>query len=299
MSPFKNIAIVGASGGLGKILFERLVASEKFNIKVLRRLGSSATFPAGTDVVDVDFDSAKSIEDAFAGRDAVVSAVGAAALTSQKALIDAAIAAGVKRFIPSEFGSDLDNPNARKLPVFGYKVQVQDYLFEKAKASGITYTLLYCAAFLEWGLEQDFFLKVSNYEPEIINGGDNVFSVTSLASVGDGLVGILSHPQETQNRSVRIEDIKLSQNKILSLAKQLAPNKPWQIKHSNLDDLTAAADAALAAGDYSQKAITPYLWRASLDPTCGGNFEETDNELLSIKGKTDKDVLELLKPLLK
>jgi NmrA-like family len=40
----------------------------------------------------------------------VVSLVGAPALTSQKAYIDAAVASGVKRFIPSEFGCDTQAP---------------------------------------------------------------------------------------------------------------------------------------------------------------------------------------------
>jgi hypothetical protein len=44
------------------------------------------------------------------GIDAVVSLVGAAALTQQKGAIDAAVEAGVKRFIPSEFGCDTQAP---------------------------------------------------------------------------------------------------------------------------------------------------------------------------------------------
>jgi hypothetical protein len=39
-----------------------------------------------------------------------VSVVGSPALASQKDYIDAAVQAGVKRFIPSEFGSDTQAP---------------------------------------------------------------------------------------------------------------------------------------------------------------------------------------------
>ena len=39
-----------------------------------------------------------------------MSLVGAAALTQQKGAIDAAAEAGVKRFIPSEFGCDTQAP---------------------------------------------------------------------------------------------------------------------------------------------------------------------------------------------
>lgn len=46
----------------------------------------------------------------YTGIDAVVSLVGAPALTEQKPYIDAAVEAGVNRFIPSEFGCDTQAP---------------------------------------------------------------------------------------------------------------------------------------------------------------------------------------------
>lgn len=47
---------------------------------------------------------------------------------SQIALIDASIAAGVKRFKPSEFGTDLTNPQFIALPVCSYKAATQGVL---------------------------------------------------------------------------------------------------------------------------------------------------------------------------
>ena len=54
------------------------------------------------------------------GVDAVVSVLGAPALTTQKAFIDAAAEAGVKRFLPSEFGCDTQAPYLYILPVFAF-----------------------------------------------------------------------------------------------------------------------------------------------------------------------------------
>lgn len=55
-------------------------------------------------------------------------------------MIDAAVAAGVKRFIPSEFGSDTNNKSAQELvPVFQKKVEVKEYL-ESKTGSGLTWT---------------------------------------------------------------------------------------------------------------------------------------------------------------
>lgn len=66
-----------------------------------------------------DYSSHEDLVSAFKGQDAVVSTVGAPALGDQIKLINAAIEAGVKYFIPSEFGGNTLNEKTAKLAVFG------------------------------------------------------------------------------------------------------------------------------------------------------------------------------------
>ncbi|KND88110.1 hypothetical protein TOPH_07180 [Tolypocladium ophioglossoides CBS 100239] len=296
--PIKNVAVTGASGRLGSAVLERLVSSGKFNIKVLRRNGSKSTFALGTQVVDVDFESVDSLKAALAGQDAVVAPLGALALGIQKPLIDAAIAAGVQRFLPSEFGADLSNSNNRKLPVFAGKVEIADYLVEKAKDTPLTYTVVSNGAFLDWGLRNRFIIDISEYKPTIFDGGDAIFSTTTLASVGDAVVGILLHPEETKNRRVYIEDLKISQNQLLALARRVAPGKPWEPQQASLDAATKRSDERLTQGLFDGETFLPYIYRSMLDPASDGNFQKTDNALLGLKGKTEEDVVELLKQVL-
>ena len=299
MASIKNVAIAGAAGSLGSVVFKQLVNSGKYNVRVLRRLGSQSKYPPGTDVADVDFESVDSLKAALAGQDAVVATLATESIGAQKTLIDASIAAGVKRFLPSDFGSNLDNPKTRALPVYTQKVQIQDYLAEKAKTTGLTYTIVYNSAFLDWGLEKGFILNTSDGKPTIIDGGDLPFSATTLTTVGDAVVAVLAHPEETKNRAVYIEDIKVTQNQLLAIAKKLAPHKTWQPQHVKLDDMTAAADARLKQGLFDMQTFAPYLFRAVLDQEYGGNFTKTDNGLLGLKGKTEKDIAGILEPLLK
>ena len=80
--------------------------------------------------------------EAFEGQDAVVCALGAGGLADTPKIIDAAIAAGVKRFIPSEFGSNTLNPKSAKLvPVFGLKLEFIERL-KKAESKGMTWTAI-------------------------------------------------------------------------------------------------------------------------------------------------------------
>ncbi|KAF4122012.1 Nucleoside-diphosphate-sugar epimerase [Geosmithia morbida] len=294
-SPIKNVALAGAGGDVGSVVLEHLRASGKFNLLVLRRTGSGSTFPSDVKVADVDFSSVEALTAALEGQDALVSTVGTAGLAGQTLLVDAAAAAGVKRFLPSEFGSNLDNPNTRKLPVFAPKVAVQEHAIAKAKTSGLTYTFVYNGLFLDWGLQKQFLFRWADRKPTIIDGGDAVFSSTSLPSIADAVVGILTHPEETKNRAVYIEDIKLTQNKLLELAKRAFPAEPWEPQPAKLDDITAKADARLAQGLLDAETFGPYILRAIYGPVNGASYSKTDNELLGLKGWTEDQVLELFK----
>lgn len=84
------------------------------------------------------------------GADALVSAIGFGAIVLEEKLIDAAVDAGVKRFLPSEYGVDNTNPAARKLcPVFDSKGAIIEYL--KAKEdTGLTWTAVPTGLWLDW-----------------------------------------------------------------------------------------------------------------------------------------------------
>ncbi|KAK7985709.1 hypothetical protein PG996_005053 [Apiospora saccharicola] len=298
----KNVAIAGAGGNLGKIVTPTFVSSGKFNVRVLTRQGSStASLPEGVDVVEVDYSSPESLQSALAGQDAVISLITTTAAMTQLALIDAAIAAGVRRFVPSEFGSNLANPKTRANPVFKHKVVTEDYLVEKASTTDLTYTFFYNNAFLDWALRANFIVDFTRPNPQILDGGDKPFSATTMQSVADGLVGVMLHPEETKNRAVYIHDLVTSQNRLLELARQARPDRSWKPESVALDDLVAVAEKRMAQGNFGFETIGPFLKRAIADPECGGVFsdEQVDNELLGLKGKTDEFILELLKNHLK
>ena len=73
---------------------------------------------------------------------------------AQEALIKASTLAGVRRFIPSEFGSDTLNARVRSFPFFADKLRHQDILRRAAeKNSDFSYSLVNITGpFLDWGL---------------------------------------------------------------------------------------------------------------------------------------------------
>ena len=77
--------------------------------------------------------------------------VGSPGIAAQKLAVDAAIVAGVKRFIPSEFG--INTRRVRDQPIgkiVAGKIAIVDYLEEKAKEnSGFTWTGLTTGLFFD------------------------------------------------------------------------------------------------------------------------------------------------------
>lgn len=131
MTAIKRVALIGASGKIGPSILEAFLVNGNFDVTVLSRKSSGATFPSGVKIIktDVDYDSLRA---AFSGQDAVVSIVGGAQASNQKLYIDAAIAAGVKRFIPSDFGGwTPDAAILDKNKLFKSKVEIAEYLKEK------------------------------------------------------------------------------------------------------------------------------------------------------------------------
>ena len=134
-----------ATGHVGEYVLPAL--AQAFPVTILTRTGSSrASSPAvaAYKVVTADFDSVDSLRDAIrgTGADVVVSLVGQAGIEMQPKLIDAAVQAGVRRFLPSEFGGDTMKDTVKELPVFSSKVPTMDMLQKLATEGKIEWTAI-------------------------------------------------------------------------------------------------------------------------------------------------------------
>jgi nucleoside-diphosphate-sugar epimerase len=174
MSPFKNVLLIGASGLIGTAIQAELLAKKTSFFK-LGALTASNSAPnpkkdayweslakQGVQIVKVDFSDTAALVKAFTGSihpncsrfsnmlkvfligwDAVISALGLPMVKVQLNMIGAAAEAGVKRFLPSEYGFDLTIPSNRQEKVYAMKIAVADKLKEVSeKHPGFTYTLL-------------------------------------------------------------------------------------------------------------------------------------------------------------
>ena len=244
-------------------------------------------------IKEVDYSSASSIQPALEGVTVVVSTLGSLAVGDQNALIDAAVAAGVHRFIPSDFGSDMSNPNSRALPVYAGKVGMQDYAKAKAtENSSFTYTCIYNHLFFDWCMENGFLISIKDHSATIYDGGSRPVSMTRLDTVGKAVVGVLAHLEETKDRIVYVQDTAMSQNALISMVKSI-DGKEWTLK--NVDTTKSREDAyvELKKGDKADigSAMMGFLTSAIWAEGYGNDFSDhVDNDLLGIPQMTKHEV---------
>lgn len=148
----KNVVLVGAGGTIGPYILASL-AKAGFNVTILSRQSSTSTFGDHKVAKVADGYPRDELVAAFKGQDAIVSTIsvtgsGRLDTATQKLLIDAAIEAGVQRFIPSEFGGDNRNAAATALsPIYRAKLDIVEYL--QAKKGQIEYTIVPTGPFFE------------------------------------------------------------------------------------------------------------------------------------------------------
>jgi len=256
MSLIKNVVVAGASGNIGSIFVDEFLKSQKFNVYVLTREDSTSTFPSGVHVLKTDYTVA-SLTSVLSSVhiDAVVATLSGPALGApQIALIDAAKAAGVKRFFPSEFGSDTTNEKVIKLvEMFKEKKQIVDHLRTK-EGDGFEWTSLITGPFLDWGLQHSF-LPVTLKEHKFYQWDNGLvpFSVTNLPTIGKAIVNLLSSAERlvaTANKYVFISSHTITLEDLFGAVRKATPGEAWTIEH--LDSKVAAAEARekIAKGNF-------------------------------------------------
>ncbi|KAK3689554.1 hypothetical protein B0T22DRAFT_408622 [Podospora appendiculata] len=303
MVSIKTVAVIGGSGNLGHFIVQELV-SAGFDVTGLTRASSTNStpkYPDGLNIVNVDYSSFDSLKSAFAGQDAVVSVIGSLGIASQTVAVDAAVAAGVKRFIPSEFGINTrkvarDSPIAK---IIGGKIAVVDYLQEKASANpSFTWTGISTGIFFDWALRAGALLSGINLKDKtatVVDSGNEKWQASLRSDIGKAVVGVLKHPDETANKYIGTATFNVSINDLISLVEELTGSKLAVTKESS-DDIQKAGEEKLAQGDFS--AFINFL-RVHNSKDGAGNALSNEDSANGIIGLQSGDLREVVTAWLK
>ncbi|QIW96313.1 hypothetical protein AMS68_001831 [Peltaster fructicola] len=256
----------------------------------VQALGRSTRLaPSQVCVRKVDYMDEEQLISALKGQDAVISCLGdtASAVSAQRALIEASIKAGVKRFLPSEFGSDTSCAYVRSLPFFRSKIEHQDVLKSAAmQCPNFSYTILYTGLFLDWCLSTvPCIINCGSRTADVYDGGNLNFSVTRTTTVAEAVLRILQRPEQTKNKTLRVHEMILTQNELIQRAEALTTTlPPFSIR--SIDTATYEAYAWRAHANPRAEPLewlVPFINLSIWSQTQPGRFEHVDNALLDIE----------------
>ncbi|KAK7028328.1 NmrA domain-containing protein [Favolaschia claudopus] len=204
----QSFAVVGG-GKLGMPIVKGLSA-QGATVVLLSRSGLDdtklETLPAKVSVAKVDTADSAAVAAIFEQHkvDVVVSTISSGAVGAQTVLVDAAKSAGVRLFVPSEFGmsteGDVNNP---KNKIIAYTESV-----------GVPYARFFNGMITEF---LPMLIGVKEHgKVRIVGKGDAPVSFTSIVDVTGFVAYVLTSlaPSELENRTFRIEGDRATMNEL-------------------------------------------------------------------------------------
>ncbi|KAH6974442.1 hypothetical protein BKA56DRAFT_490849 [Ilyonectria sp. MPI-CAGE-AT-0026] len=295
-SPFKNILIVGATGSIGSVVIQALLAEPSFTVTALQRSSSKHKLSPKINIITID-DSypLEALVSAFSGQDAIINCMTSLAVGDQLRFIDAAVAAKVKRYVASEYGLNNNKPEARELnSVFREKGEIQDYLRSK-ESLGLEWMSIACGMWLRWSALHDFLgMHIKEKKFVFWDDGEGWFSATTEENTALALVNALTKKwEETKNRIVWLSDFALTQKMLLEAIERIG-NERFTTETVNTVDFIKEKQAAVASGDHF--ATYDLIETGFVTGKFGGHLEkegEIMNDLLSLPKKSIDEVVKV------
>jgi nucleoside-diphosphate-sugar epimerase len=290
-----KVAIAGATGNLGQPVLSALL-SAGYLVTVLSRVGGNHAKlkpHPNSAIKEVDFTSVPSLATALRGIDVVISCLATSAMGSQNPLIDAAVAAGVKRFIPAEYGMDSQNPKAMQLPVCMPKVATQNYLREKVRTHPhFTWTGVANGMFLDWGIEMGIIVDPVKHFATLYNGGDVPFSATTLADVAKAVIGVIENLGRTADRLLHIHSTLVTQKQLIQYTKN-KDSKGWTVVRKDTETIKEESYRELEKGDDAdmESAMLGFCVTAMFNVEYGSDFSgKLDNDVVGLEEMDEAEV---------
>jgi len=290
--PIHTVAIVGASGNIGAPIVHALLAAN-YTVTAISRATSTATFPPSVRVIKTDLSSLSALTTAFTGQDAVIVTTASAAVSDQFVLVDAAVAAGVKRFLPSEFGHATAKVSGGLGVMMGGKTEMAAYVAEKARVNeGFSWTGVATSPFFDWGLDHGVWgVDLKERKVRVIDSGEEIVSTSTLGFVAKAVVAVLEREEETRNKLVEVVEFNVSQNEVVRILEEVVGER-FGVERVDGKVLGQRGEEKLKEGDFGGAFFDLLLaWNFTDGGKHAVKQEEMANVWLGLKGQSVKEAL--------
>ncbi|KAF2434543.1 NmrA-like family protein [Tothia fuscella] len=295
----QNVVLLGADGKLGPSVLSALVDA-KFNVTVLKRVGSKSPsdYPASVKEARIPDDfPAYELSEIFKGQDAIVATIPGSQTELQMRLAAAAVNAGVKHFIPADFGScDADSERARELvPLYVEKRNFRLYLQKLSdKNPNFSWTALVCGHFFDW--EPKFLhINIKNQSVDFLDDGETRWSTSTLGQVGRATAKVLQNAEkaEIKNKKVFMQSFCINQKDVWRACEAATGNK-WAVQKFDSKDFTTKYQKLLSEDDH--EAAEELVWVLG---TLEANWEGEKDFVNVVLGLEEEDLDSVVKTMIK
>ncbi|KAJ5369763.1 NAD(P)-binding protein [Penicillium cataractarum] len=299
----RKISLLGATGALGSHIAGALKAAGH-DVTAVQRKDSTKPAPEGLKSVKVDYQNKEELISTFTGQDVVISAVPFPTLDSEKTIIDACIAASVKRFMPSEYTTMLESPFAINLPIAKEKVLVRQYLSSviTSASSPTTWTSVNTGAFLDMALKYGVLGPNPMSKKAIFHdGGDKVIAVSLLSDIATAIVKLLetdSKFEAAANQPVYVCSAAVTERRLTKIVSEVTGIDFGTPEQVSVKELIEASDERLKNGD--QSAIINYYFQMMYgEGYKGGDFMKFNwNERLGLRIMSEQELKSAIQQIL-
>ncbi|EKM60079.1 uncharacterized protein PHACADRAFT_138514 [Phanerochaete carnosa HHB-10118-sp] len=227
-----KVAVAGGTGGIGLHIVEGIIETGRHEVVVLSRRSSHPTLAKiGIRIIAVSYDDHAALAKALEGVHTVISTISGFEESTftkpQLALLNAAVEAGVKRFVPSEFA-------ARSAPdslIDLYRLKWP--VAEAAKKSGLEYTIYEVGIFMNYLASgtagtghlppREFMFDIENCKATLPGDGSTYLVYTRAEDIGKFVAASLDLEKWPEFSQMRGDRKRL--NEILQLAEQVRGQK--------------------------------------------------------------------------
>ncbi|KAL8904310.1 MAG: hypothetical protein Q9207_003350, partial [Kuettlingeria erythrocarpa] len=264
----EKVAIIGATGRVGKQFAEELLKTGKHTVTAIVRPDTKlASLPAGirqSSPVNFSDPDQGSLAAALAGQDFIIITLSVTAppdLHSQ--IVRAAVAAGVKWIMPNVYGPDVFEKGLHDVEVFANATRQ----CEEIETLGANYVACVCGFWYEWSLaigEPWFGFDVKGRRVTFFDHGETKIGASTWAQCGRAVAKLLSLPvgkkegeeggaclEDWRNKGFYFKSFRISQRDMLdSLHRVLGTQDgDWEIRRQGTVERMKEGAEELARGE--------------------------------------------------
>ncbi|MDI1488502.1 MAG: hypothetical protein OHK93_007777 [Ramalina farinacea] len=277
---FDKIALIGGTGALGSHILNALLSTfaPSSIILLTRQSSKPPTVPSGVTTIPLpSYTDSSAVIPALKGCDVLISALGTKALSLEPQLVDSAIAAGVRRFIPSEFTKDVTEAEYRrtaKADLALHRIRWADERARIADQGKIAFTTFVTGPLIDASFQEEDFWPFDFRKKRAIlyGGGTGKRTGCSMQFTGTCVAAVLKMPESrTKNQRIRIAETELTGRQLLDCLEAATGGGKWETEIKPLSDLTKQEEEDLRNGD---------MGRAYTDSVVRGDFDDSPSGYL-------------------